>query len=91
MCLYGLFLSTCRSTSFEIILNYLRGKFDYVQDIFDAELSLVPNNDKSILENLFKYNVYKNDKTIRNSLVYLFNAVVNRKQYDLALMVMRIF
>lgn len=75
--LYGLLLKSARGTARELIVQYLLSKFDFQYDTFDSELSLVPSNDRSILDNMLKCNMYRSDVTVRNALVQLMRTLVS--------------
>jgi hypothetical protein len=91
LALYSLFVTTARGSAGEFVVNYLLTKFDFQYDIFNNELSLVPNNDRSILDNLLRYNMYRSDVVVRNTLVYLIQSLAKLVRYSTTNTVYRLF
>lgn len=89
--LYALSLRTTRGSTRELIVQYLLARFEFQYDTFDSELSLVPSNDRSVLDNLLKSSVYRSEVTLRNALVQLVRVLMDGLQHSTAFAVYRLF
>jgi hypothetical protein len=91
LALYSLFVATAKGSAGEFVINYLLSKFEFQYDIFDSELSLVPINDRCILDNLLRYNLYRSDTVVRNTLVYFLQSITKLLQYSATNSLYRLF
>lgn len=82
---------TRRSAREQILQQHLFGKFEFQYDIFESELSLVPSNDRPVLENLIKCNLYRSDVTVRAAMVQLLRTILADLHYANTLALYRFF
>lgn len=90
LALYSSLIEISRGNTNEHLCGYFLLKFEMHVDVFEGDLSLVPSNDRSVLENLFRYNVYRSDKIVRNGLVHFMRVLLGKMQPNLTAAIYRL-